>query len=48
MIEIVRDFSEELMDAGKLAHERLVIRAMAAEIITKQGGRALLQAIWGA
>ena len=46
-MDIVRDFSEELIDVQKVSQERMVKRAMASGLITQAGGAWLLKEIWG-
>ena len=45
-MEIIRDFSEELIDAQKATQERMVIRARINGLITPAGADTLLKEIW--
>lgn len=46
-MDIVRDYEQELFDAGRQAQERMIVRAIASGLITQEGGQALLQEIRG-
>jgi len=45
-VEIVRDFNTELIDAKKLANERIILRAMTSGVISKISADQLLKELW--